>query len=596
MEEGNEIRKREIDAPEQGRDAVDEGHLRAIHAITLELRKTTDFARSLSEQMALLGAAGLSFSTLSLYLISPNTKEATHYYLHPEPVGWEQVTLKEGVPELAAYLQGETRAWPAGPVEGVWHLTVPISLGAVTLSDVRSGGFPASEEQLLKRIALYLEMMIVRHRDLLALEGMGTKALQTDADLVALHDGSHDLSGETRDEVAQKTIEMVVGSLSFERVGIFLCDAEREVLRGAWGVDEEGGVISITSTEFPLKPGNGERRTEIAQVARGEMDYFLTQDLDGEGRMSAEGNIGANLLVPMRVGERVVGVLAVDNYFTGREIEVDEVQPLMILANQSGAAMENARLYETLTLAYGELEERVKERTAELARTNSQLQEEVRERQRAEEQLKTWLEEKEMLLKEVHHRVKNNLAVVSSMLSLQSMEIEEERYRRLFQDSQNRIQSVALIHEKLYRAREMGRISLEEYIPDLVREIFDSQHPDDARVELRVEVDEVSLEVDPAIHCGLIINELMTNALKHAFPTGQQGTVGIQMDRREGGMLELVVWNDGKSLPEEVNTRQDKSMGMRLVDALVTMLKGKLQVQGGDVTRFTVTFPYQPSS
>jgi len=326
------------------------------------------------------------------------------------------------------------------------------------------------------------------------------------------------------------------------------------------------------------------------------MDYFLTQDLDGEGRMSAEGNIGANLLVPMRVGERVVGVLAVDNYFTGREIEVDEVQPLMILANQSGAAMENARLYETLTLAYGELEERVKERTAELARTNSQLQEEVRERQRAEEQLKTWLEEKEMLLKEVHHRVKNNLAVVSSMLSLQSMEIEEERYRRLFQDSQNRIQSVALIHEKLYRAREMGRISLEEYIPDLVREIFDSQHPDDARVELRVEVDEVSLEVDPAIHCGLIINELMTNALKHAFPTGQQGTVGIQMDRREGGMLELVVWNDGKSLPEEVNTRQDKSLGLRLVDALVTMLKGKLQVQGGDVTRFTVTFPYQPSS
>jgi two-component sensor histidine kinase len=88
----------------------------------------------------------------------------------------------------------------------------------------------------------------------------------------------------------------------------------------------------------------------------------------------------------------------------------------------------------------------------------------------------------------------------------------------------------------------------------------------------------------------------MTNALKHAFPTGQQGTVGIEMSRQEGGMLELVVWNDGKGLPEEVDTHQDKSLGLRLVDALVTMLKGKLQVQGGDVTRFTVTFPYQPPS
>jgi two-component sensor histidine kinase len=596
MEEGNEIRARGIDAPGQSRDAADEGHLRAIHAVTLGLRKTTDFPRSLSEQMALLGAAGLSFSNLSLYLITPNTKDAIHYYLYPAPSGWERVTLEEGSPELKAYLQGKTHTWPVGPREGVWHLTVPISLGAVTLSDVRSGGFAASEEQLLKRIVLYLEMMVVRHRDLLALEGMGTKALQTDADLVALHDGSHDLSGETGDEVAKKTIEMVVGKLSFERVGIFLCDAERKLLRGTWGVDAEGKVVSITSTEFPLNPGDEERMTEIAQIARGEMDYFLTQDLDGEGRKSVEGDIRANLLVPMRVGDRIVGVLAVDNYFTDRGIEEDEVQPLMILANQAGAAMENARLYETLRLAYGELEERVKERTAELARTNSQLQEEVRERQRAEEQLKAWLEEKEMLLKEVHHRVKNNLAVVSSMLSLQSMEIEDERYRRLFQDSQNRIQSVALIHEKLYMAREMGRIGLEEYIPDLVREIFESQRPDDAGVELRVQVDEVSLEVDPAIHCGLIINELMTNALKHAFPTGQQGTVGIEMSRQEGGMLELVVWNDGKGLPEDVDTRQGKSLGLRLVDALVTMVKGRLQVQGGDVTRFSVIFPYQSPS
>ena len=169
-----------------------------------------------------------------------------------------------------------------------------------------------------------------------------------------------------------------------------------------------------------------------------------------------------------------------------------------------------------LQAAKTSLEGIVRERTAEISEQKDLILEQ-------NQQLRALLKEKEMLIREVHHRVKNNLAVVSSMLSLQTMQIEEEKYRNLFQDSQSRIRTVALIHEKLYRAQELGKIVLPEYIPDLAQRIFDSQRPDNARVELKVRVDDVTLEADPAIHCGLLINELVTNALTHAFPAGEGG-------------------------------------------------------------------------
>lgn len=199
-----------------------------------------------------------------------------------------------------------------------------------------------------------------------------------------------------------------------------------------------------------------------------------------------------------------------------------------------------------LQAAKTSLEGIVRERTAEISEQKDLILEQ-------NQQLRALLKEKEMLIREVHHRVKNNLAVVSSMLSLQTMQIEEEKYRNLFQDSQSRIRTVALIHEKLYRAQELGKIVLPEYIPDLAQRIFDSQRPDNARVELKVRVDDVTLEADPAIHCGLLINELVTNALTHAFPAGEEGAVGVEMVRLEPGKLSLTVWNEGVGLPEEMD-------------------------------------------
>ena len=567
--------------------------VREILSAVVSLERTTDFPPIMTDVHFRIEDAGFPLSSLSVYLIDPNTSRATHYFLLPAPVGWERMSLAEANIQLKSFTEGRSLSLADGEGKAGQGLAIPVSRGTVSMSGFPSGDISADDQRFLEQVAFALEALVVRHRDLHALEKLKTKVLQADVDLMALHDGSYDLSGTSPDEVAQKTIRMIKDRLGFDRVGIFLRGNGEEVLRGAWGVDDGGNIVPILHTEFPLYPENPEDVSEAALIARGERAFFLTQDLDGEGGTSVEGNIEANLAVPMCVGRRIIGVLAVDNYFERRPIGEEQIQPLMILANQAAAALENAFLYATLHQAHDELEARVEERTFELARTNAVLRKEVGQRQQAEEQLRVSLEEQEMLVKEIHHRVKNNLSVISSMLSLQAMELKDEQTRQAFQDSQSRVYSVALIHEKLYLSSEIGSIQLADYIPDLAREIFDSNRTDESRVELKIDVEELDLGVDAAINSGLVVNELVMNALKHAFPADQEGEIGVEMHRVEDGMLRLAVWNTGLSLPEDLDLRQKKSLGLRLVDSLVRMLKGELQVRSGERTEFAVTFPYE---
>ena len=207
----------------------------------------------------------------------------------------------------------------------------------------------------------------------------------------------------------------------------------------------------------------------------------------------------------------------------------------------------------------------------------------------AEQKIKAALLEKEVLLKEIHHRVKNNLQVVSSLLSLQSRGVQDEATRQMFKESQNRVQSMALIHEQLYQSKSLSELDFPAYVKQLVSHLFRSHQISSSRIELKTKVDDVQLGVELAIPCGLIINELVTNALKHAFPADCGGKIEIELTQREEG-LALCVRDNGVGIPEEIGLRNSETLGLRLVRSLVMQLEGKARIQRSEGTAIEITF------
>jgi PAS domain S-box-containing protein len=208
----------------------------------------------------------------------------------------------------------------------------------------------------------------------------------------------------------------------------------------------------------------------------------------------------------------------------------------------------------------------------------------------AEEQIKLSLQEKEALLKEIHHRVKNNLQIISSLIYLQAQRIEDPEARQIFEDSQSRISSMALVHDSLYRSQDFARVNLSEYVQTLTSSLFNAYRTQPEEIHLSVQVDpDVVVSLEKAIPCGLILNELMTNALKHGFNGEETGEVTVKLEIHSSQVF-LTVENSGNNLPESFQLQKIHSMGLRLVNALVSQIDGQLSVEKAQKTRFKVTF------
>ena len=215
----------------------------------------------------------------------------------------------------------------------------------------------------------------------------------------------------------------------------------------------------------------------------------------------------------------------------------------------------------------------------------------VTEQKEAEEQIKKSLKEKEILLGEIHHRVKNNMQVISSMLSLQSEYITEEKYRDMFQESQNRILSMSLIHENLYQSRNFAKIDLNEYINDLVNDLFRYYGIDTGNITLNINVENVYLGIDSGIPCGFIINELVTNSLKYAFPDGRKGELKISLRSIGEDMIELLISDNGIGIPKDLDFENTQSLGMYLVKMLAeNQLQGEIHLDRSKGTEFKIKF------
>jgi two-component sensor histidine kinase len=212
------------------------------------------------------------------------------------------------------------------------------------------------------------------------------------------------------------------------------------------------------------------------------------------------------------------------------------------------------------------------------------------ERKRAEEQVKASLAEKEVLLKEIHHRVKNNLQVISSLLKLQSQHLDDKQAEEIFKECQNRVKSMALVHEKLYQSRDLAKIDFAEYVRNLVAHVFRSYPTSLGNVGLKVNVDTISFSIDLAIPLGLLINELVSNCLKHAFPDERKGEIRVDLHPDGRGQYVLTVSDNGVGFPGDVDFRNTETLGLQLVNTLTGQLDGAVEILRNGGTEFRITF------
>jgi two-component sensor histidine kinase len=209
----------------------------------------------------------------------------------------------------------------------------------------------------------------------------------------------------------------------------------------------------------------------------------------------------------------------------------------------------------------------------------------------SEARVKAALREKEVLLKEIHHRVKNNLQIISSLLDLQADALADPKLRGIFEESHQRIQAMALIHESLYQSLDLVHLSASDYLNRVISQLSQAYGTLAARLALTLKLEPIELEVNQAIPCGLILNELLSNIYKHAFPDGRVGAIDISLREEPAGHCQLMVGDTGVGFPAGVDFRTTESLGLQLVCLLTEQLEGTITLERRDGTHWSLTFP-----
>lgn len=270
--------------------------------------------------------------------------------------------------------------------------------------------------------------------------------------------------------------------------------------------------------------------------------------------ISYEENEAKSLIaVPMIAGEKVLGVITIQDYTSENSFTQSQLELLTTIGSQAAIALENSYLYSEVTKS---------------------------------------LQEKEMLLQEVHHRVKNNLQVMSSLIKLQSRYIKDERMLEILKETGGRIQSMAIVHTKIYNSKDYEFIQFGEYTRNLIENFQTTYGYKLRNVRFDMDIGELKLNIDTAIPCGLIINELVSNAIKYAFPESKHGTITISVKHFKDNFYKLIVKDDGIGVTEGVDIKKSDSLGIQLVTLLSRQLNGTIEVTTapGNGTEFIITF------
>jgi PAS domain S-box-containing protein len=354
------------------------------------------------------------------------------------------------------------------------------------------------------------------------------------------------ISSETLDDLFLSIHKVIADLMPAKNFYIALYEPQTDILSFPYFVDE------YDTTPAPKKPGRGltEYVLRTGNPVLASPEVFA--ELESRGEVESIGAPSIDWLgVPLKIYGQTIGILVVQSYTEGVRFGEEEKEILKFVSDQVAMAVH---------------------------------------RKKAEAQIRASLEEKDVLLKEIHHRVKNNMQVISSLLNLQCHHIQDPHVLDMFKESQRRIRSMALIHERLYQSSDLSRIEFSQYLRNLATHLFHSYQVDSSRIRLALDAEEVFLNINTAIPCGLIVNELVSNALKHGFPDGRSGEVGVELHRIAGDGYELKVRDDGVGFPEELDFRRTQTLGMQIVVTLVSQIDGRLDLQRQGNTCFTLEF------
>jgi len=376
------------------------------------------------------------------------------------------------------------------------------------------------------------------------------------------------IEAETIEDILWSVTSQTIKHLDYYDCVVYLYDEKRKLLvqRAAYGPQSPKDLQIVNPIE--IKPGTGIVGT-VFENAVGEIVNDTSKDprylVDDAERLS-------EISIPLIHKGKVLGVLDSEhpnkNFFTDQDFKLLSTVAAMISTKLAQAkSNEQVRKYQI------NLEKLVQRKTRQLEDSNRDLISKNRE--------------KEVLIKEIHHRVKNNMQIIISLLNMQANVSTSDHERAVFEESKDRIRSMALIHERLYLEKDILNISLEEYTRELVQELSASYRTEN-RVDFKVVVDPVQITIDTAIPVGLMLNELITNALKHAF-------------KKKGGCIEIISHHNKEEITIIVKDNgpgfdfenyHGKSFGLELIDILVSQLNGKLEYQNQNGSVFTTSFPY----
>lgn len=306
-----------------------------------------------------------------------------------------------------------------------------------------------------------------------------------------------------------------------------------------------------------VNPENRKLRNGLTEfVIRTKKPLLINNDIEEAFRKLKIEQLGEKsksiVSVPILLGNKVIGVITLQDYSKENAYEESQIELLTTISSQVAISLENSRLFAT-------------------------LQQELEEKKEAEKRIIASLHEKELLLQEIHHRVKNNLQIMSSLLRLQSSYFKNEKIQNILKESENRIRAMAIIHNKLYRSLNYDKVDFDDYVKTLTQNLYLSFGADASRIDLQINLNGTYLNIDTAIPCGLIINELISNSLKYAFPGDRSGKILVKMNSK-GDDVELTVKDDGIGISKDIQLTNTDTLGLKLVQLLTMQMDGQVEI------------------